>query len=1141
MPQSLPFAIALSWISSWSLPPCAALARTAAAEAPSARAAEASPCAPPRAKKSGDDVADDVNAPRRDARRIELDVTEGTWMNLDVSPDGSTIVFDLLGDIWSMPVTGGQARPLTLGPAWDAQPRFSPDGRRIAFASDRTGMMNAWLMGADGASPRAVTDDDDFYVRGPAWSPDGDYLIARRETGVRGGIPPVELWMWHVEGGDGVKVTDKKEIDDASGPCFSSDGRFLFFSAREEDFSYEPDLSSGLWQVMRLDRRTGETLQLTQGFGGAARPAVSPDGRTLAFLSRRDADTVLVLRSLDSGAERVVRRGLSRDEQEGFGENDLYPGYAFMPDGASLVLWNRGRIERIDVASGDATAIPFRAHVVQWLAPRVVAPERLADDAVRARIIRWPNLSPDGGLLAFDAFGKIWLQRLRDGRPDGPPWRAVADAGAAGARLPQREHAPAISPDGRHVAYVTWSDREGGHLWTVPVADGPAEPVRLTRAAGHYANPAWSPQGDRIAMVRGSGLELRGRQPEEEAWFEATWIPASGGDPQYVTSLQLADSLRFHPQVFFSPDGTRLFHRRPVEPDPDDDESGETAELVSVRLDGTDARAHLALPVLGEVVPSPDGRWVAFTTRDNVYLAPLPDIRLEEPPQVSLEESAVPLWRLSDVAGSFVRFTHDGSALTWSVGRAFHRLALTDVLAFAAKRREEAEGEEAEGDDELKVPESRSFYVEVSLPRDQPAGSLLLRGARVVTMRGDEILARADVLVTGSRIAAVGPSLAAPEGARVVDVAGATIVPGLVDTHAHLHYSGFEVFPDTKWEYAANLAYGVTTVYDPSAPSLDTFAQAEMVEAGLMIGPRVTSSGDVLFGGRQADVWAQVDSLEDAVRQVRRMKAYGARMIKVYQQPRRAQRLWFAEACRREKMPLTAEGAGELMTDLTLALDGYTAWEHALPVELHEDVVQLVARSGTHYTPTLLVAYGGPYGEQWFWQAESPHDDVKLGRFTPHPALDRLGRRRTWISPDEYHFPAAARGIARVLRAGGHVSLGAHGQLQGLGVAWEVRAMAGEGDTTGDRGAYLTPLEALRASTILAADKIGLARDLGSVEPGKKADLLIVDGDPTKDLKALERARWVVKNGRLHDAATLREEWPTRRELPPFFWSGKDR
>jgi imidazolonepropionase-like amidohydrolase len=405
-----------------------------------------------------------------------------------------------------------------------------------------------------------------------------------------------------------------------------------------------------------------------------------------------------------------------------------------------------------------------------------------------------------------------------------------------------------------------------------------------------------------------------------------------------------------------------------------------------------------------------------------------------------------------------------------------------------------------------------------------------------MSMRGEQVLENADLVVSGNRIKAVGPSgqVPVPPEAKVFEAHGKTVIPGLIDTHAHMHYSGFEIFPDRKWEYLANLAYGVTTIYDPSAPSSDVFSQAEMIEAGVMEGPRVFSSGDVLYGGQQADIFAEVNTQADAIRQVRRMQAYGARMIKVYQQPRRSQRLYFAEACRELHMLMTAEGAGEFQTDLSMAMDGVTAFEHSLPVELQGDAVRFLAQTGTYYTPTLIVGYGGPWGEEYFWQTRNPHDDPKLGRFVPHLTLDPLGRRHPWIWPEEYHFPTVAQGAAEVLRAGGHVSLGAHGQLQGLGAHWELWMMAGEGGSERRRG--MTPMEALRSATLSGADKIGFAADLGSIEVGKLADLVVLDENPLQDIHASTQIHWVIKNGVVYEAGTMKEVWPDERSLPPFFW-----
>lgn len=1095
--------------------------------------AQRKPAPPP------DDLGRHINTPRPESRRVGFETRQGTWMSVDVSPDGRTVVFDLLGDLYTVPIEGGTAQAISRGPAWDHHPRFSPDGRTLAFTSDESGMENLWLADADGSNRRPLTSEKTAYIRSAAWLPDGDYLVARKQDGRRAGLPPTELWVYHRLGGSGVKLTSSTEVSAATGPAASRDGRFIYYAARAGRFSYEPNLRNGLWQVVRYDRQTGDRATLTGGIGGAARPAISPDGETLVFVSRRDADTVLVARTLATGAERVLATGLTHDDQEGFAALDVWPNYAFTPDGQSLVYSSRGSLHHLPLSPGASPReIPFTAAVELSLLPTVTRQDRLPQGPVEARILRRAHQTPDGGAIVFEALGRIWVQAVEEGKAVGAPRRLTATD------VPAREYSPAVSPDGRSVAFVSWTDAGGGIVWRAPLLAEPATPERLTTLPGHYGNPVWSPDGQRLALVRGSGLEFRGQQPEDERFFELRWMPASGGDPALVTTVSRPAGMRFHPTVSWNADGTRLWYGRPLElKGPDEDPK---VDLVSIRVDGTDRRAHLRLPPVDDLAPSPDGRWLAFTLRDQVHVTAIPQAALEPAPEVGAKEGSVPVWLLSDTAGVHAAWADQGRAVTWTLGPVFHRVTMADAMAFAVEQARKAREKAASATpaatpapasaDEPRTPKAEQIAIALTAPRPAPTGSVALLGATVISMKGDEIIPSADVVITGNRIAAVGPAgtLPIPDGARRLDVAGATIVPGIIDSHAHLHYSGFEIFPETKWEYAANLAYGVTTVYDPSAPSLDVFAQAELVEAGRMLGPRVLSSGMVLYGGQQTPIYAEVESLADARRQVRRMKAYGARMIKVYQQPRRDQRLWFIQACREEGMLLTVEGAGELHTDLTAVVDGYTAFEHALPYEIHDDVVQLLARSGTYYTPTLLVAYGGPTAEQYFYQTRNPHDDARLGRFVPHRVLDTFGRRTVWMSPDEYHFPVVARGAAAVHRAGGKVALGAHGQLQGLGVHWELWAHAGVGDPEGARA--MTPHEALRVATRDAADKLGLLQDLGTIEPGKLADLVVLGADPLADIRNSAEVRWVVKNGEVFEGATLDAIWPEARPLPRMFW-----
>ncbi len=446
---------------------------------------------PPQDAKKKDPAAD-INKPRADARRLAFSSSEATWASLDVSPDGTTIVFDLLGDIYALPIGGGTAKALTSGPAWDSQPRFSPDGKTIAFTSDRGGIDNIWLMDADGKSPEALTSEKDFYLRCPAWTPDGRYVIARKEDGKKAGIPPVELWIYHREGGgSGIKLTSSDDVHNSGGAAVSPDGKSIYFSARVRKFSYVPNLNDGLWQIWRYDRDLAQTFPVASGFGGAVRPAISPDGKTLTFISRRDDDTCIVARDLATGSERILARGVTRDEMEGFASLDLWPGYAFTPDGKSLVFSDKSKISRLDLASAAVRDVPFTASVEQWAAPRVAWQERVEAGPVRAKILRWPSQSPDGRWIAFEAFGRVWLQEIAGNRPTGVPRRLTKDD----ASLPRREYAPAFSADGRWIAFVSWSDAEGGHVW---------------KAARRARRRSRSPDED-ARPLRQPGLVARGR------------------------------------------------------------------------------------------------------------------------------------------------------------------------------------------------------------------------------------------------------------------------------------------------------------------------------------------------------------------------------------------------------------------------------------------------------------------------------------------------------------------------------------------------------------------------------------------------------------------------------------------------------
>jgi Tol biopolymer transport system component/imidazolonepropionase-like amidohydrolase len=1007
-------------------------------------------------------------------RTIAFETPEGTYMDLDVSPDGRLIVFTLLGDIYTVPIGGGAATRLTSGMSHDIQPAWSPDGRSIAYLTDRSGSDNVWVMNADGSNQRPLTRERERALAGVAWSPDGDYVVTRRQG---------QIWMYHRDGGDGVQLARPEQAPSPMGVTFAPDGRWLYFSSRAGALGGGSGLSAITgWQVRRLDRLTGDVATVTASPIGAFRPVLSPDGKWMAYGARLDAKTGLRLRNLENDQEDWIAYPIDRDNAERPGTLDLMPAYDFTPDGRAIVLATGGTFRRIDLTTKSMSRIAFSARVEQQLGPLVLFNFKQGEDQVKIRNIRYANSAGAG--IVFSALNRVWRVDQSGGAP-----RALVDQTEA-------QSSPEVSPDGHSVAWVTWDDKAGGHLWRMSLTGG--QPQRLTTHAGYYLHPAWSPDGTKIAFVKEDPAQAR------DVWSRNTgqilWVPSTGGAVQYVTSAPSDNRLTFNS------DGSRLYYIARVAPAGTPTPGAEptmNAEFTSVRLDGTDKRIVARISAESyEAVPSPDARWVAFSVREDVYLAALP--MSSEPPTIGERRGPGPVKRITRDGGTDLHWEDGGRTLTWSFADKFYRVNRDSAMA--------APEPSAERPDQGVRPQV--FAVVMSVPRARPEGVVALRGATVISMKGNEVLRDATVVVTGSRITAVGPSgrVRVPAEARSMNVRGKFIMPGIIDMHAHLRQQR-DVYAQSTWSYLANLAYGVTTSRDVST-SNDQFAYGEMVEAGVAVGPRIYSSGRAMTTGN-----ARIESLEDARSIVRHYKNMGATFIKQYAQPHRRQRQWVIQAAKELGLNATNEGIGDLRVNMTMVLDGYSGWEHSLPVaDIYGDVIRFVAESKSWYTPTLVVGYGGPTAEWYFYQTTNVHDDAKLARFTPHEVLDRRTRRGDWHALDEFHWPAISQAAAKMLKLGGHVALGAHGEEQGICAHWELWALQAGG---------LTNHEALRTATILGAEGLGMAADLGSVETGKLADLLVLDRNPLLDIRNSNSLAYVMKNGELFDANTLDRVLPT--------------
>ncbi|HEU4774042.1 MAG TPA: amidohydrolase family protein [Lysobacter sp.] len=1038
----------------------------------------------------------DVNAPHGPTKTVSFSTDEGTWMDVDVSPDGRQLVFSLLGDLYRLPIAGGAAQRITSGPAWDVQPRWSPDGRQIAFTSDRGGGNNLWRVDTDGGDPVQVTSEDFRLLNNPAWTPDGQFIIGRKHFTSGRSLGAGELWMYHASGGtQGLQLTEKKnEQQDLGEPAVSPDGRYVYYSEDVSSggaFDYNRNPHGVIYAIKRLDRQTGKTDTVVASPGGAVRPQPSPDGRSLAFVKRVREKSVLHRLDLASGEVRPVWDGLSHDQQEAWAIFGPYTGFDWTPDSKAVVIWAQGKLWRVDMASGQPAEIPFTAQIEQTVAEPLRFKQQIDEGRFAPKMIRDVATSANGDALVFHAVGKLWRKRL----PGGEPQRLTANEGLY-------EYEPSFSPDGSKLLYTTWSDEALGAIY-VRGASGGGSGTRLTRDKGFYYHPRFSPDGKRIVYSKSGGSSLTGSLWSGDRGIYV--MPSGGGAAVRVAEQGSA------PQ--FSADGTRVYYLTG---------GGLEKKLMSVGLNGEDPREVFNLKYVDSVQISPDGKWVAFTELFNAYVAPM--TATGKPVELGKDSKAIPVGQVSADVGNYLHWAADSKSLHWMVGDRYHSRALEQSLAFLPGAPEEIAKPVAGG----------GIAVGLSIPVDKPTALVAFTHARIITMRdaenSQEVIEDGTIVLRGDQIIAVGPSGSTqiPAGANVIDATGKTILPGYIDVHAHASHFGQGVIPQQNWAYYTNLAFGFTTLHDPSATTEFVFSESELQKAGKMVGPRVFSTGSILYGA-DGDFKVVVNSLDDARSHLRRLKANGAFSVKSYNQPRREQRQQINTAARELGMLVVEEGGSTFHHNMTMILDGATGIEHNIPVApLYKDVIGLWSQTDVRNTPTLVVSYGGLSGEYWWYARDNVWEDPKLNRFFPRETLDARSIRRE-TAPDWDYWHVEVSRAAKTLRdAGVRIQVGGHGQLQGLSPNWEIWMLAQGG---------FSHFEALRAATIDGADYLGLSDHIGSLEVGKQADLVVLDSNPLENIRATIDTRYVMVDGRLFDVAADMAEIGNRREAAPnFYW-----
>ncbi|NNC36498.1 MAG: amidohydrolase family protein [Hyphomonadaceae bacterium] len=1040
----------------------------------------------------GEDAKDeekwDISNPPGDKRDITIDTESGTWMSLDVSPDGETIAFDLLGDIYTMPIEGGKATSIATGMAWEIQPRFSPDGARIVFTSDRGGGDNIWTMETDGSDMQQVTDESFRLLNNPTWSPDGRFIAARKHFTTSRSLGTGEIWLYHATGGSGVKLVkrpDESHQKELGEPMFAPDGKSIYFSQNTTPggtFIYAQDSNTTIFEILEYDMETGETSTAVSGFGGSVRPTPSPDGTMMAFVRRERAKSKLYLKDMQSGKEWKIFDDLDQDMQETWAVHGVYPNMDWLPDGSGLIFWAGGEIHKYDLESDSVDHIPFKIKDTRMVLDPPRPKIEVSPDTVEAKMIKFTQVSPDGDTVVFEAFGKLYKKSL----PGGDPVRLTDWDDNV------RELHPAWSRDGEKLAFVKWTDAGLGSIHVVDMDSGDID--KVSKNPGHYSSLAFSPDGDTLVFDKSSGGYLT-----SPLWSGETGLfrmPSTGGKPVRMSKSGSSPH--------FGPSNDRVYFTKSRE---------KTRSLVSTDLNGHDERVHASSKLAQMFMVSPTGENALFRQNYNLFMMPI----LPGPQSIETgpKAKALPVTKVSQGGSLYPSWSGDGETVSWSLGPTLYSVDTDDVIAA-----------------EDFTPPDSGIELTITRDADRPDVTVAIAGARIITMADEDggIIKDGTIIIENGKIIAVGEAddIDIPEDAETVNASGKTIMPGFIDAHAHGAQGTNGLIPEQNWSAIAHLALGVTTIFDPSSRADLIFAAAEMQQAGMILAPRTFSTGEVIYGAKAPGFFASINSEEDAQEHISRLKAQGAYSVKNYNQPRREQRQQVVTAAREANIAVVAEGGSLFHMDMSMVADGNTGIEHNLPQsDLYDDVIQMYSQTKVGYTPTINVTYGGVRGEDYWYQMSDVWKHPILSKHVPDHVLQPRAVRRQMAPESDYTDSVSAATAKKLLEAGVPVSIGAHGQREGLGAHWEIWSF--------ERGG-MSPLQALQTATIIPAKHLGYDDDIGSLEPGKLADLIILSENPLKNIRNTDQIEHVMLGGRLYEADTMNEVVTGDKQRAPYYW-----